>query len=461
MKKDKKFLLELEKNLGNISKQNKEKIIDKYANIIKEEKAKNRKITDILKELGNPSKIAEEELKNVKKPFFIKMRKNNKVVNINKKENSKKNTKYKPNKNKDNKETIITKEEPKVEKKESKVGSRLKFAANLLTKDLTKKSERKEKKNNKEKKVKKIKVKREEPLKDKFNNFVNKLKPKKKDKKEKKESKVVEVVEPKETITEVIEDIHDDIKDEIENVNEIVTEKHIFESKSQRRKRIILKTIGIIFITILLFIWLWLLVVFFASIFAYLDGVKFIGLNIGLAGAVLLLFWIIIIINKAIFKRRNRLVLNLIIIFVSIIVIALGIALMIKQVSEIKTVKDVNIKYNMTNKFNTYEFSSDPDKKYAITFNSNYNTQYIIDYDDTLNNKFKLEVKYYECYYDYYIKETSNNIYVSLKLDNRDRLSVYIDDIKEGLVFDNDELSRYFVKITVNPKDAERLVINN
>ena len=134
---------------------------------------------------------------------------------------------------------------------------------------------------------------------------------------------------------------------------------------------------------------------------------------------------------------------------------------MIKQVSEIKTVKDVNIKYNMTNKFNTYEFSNDPDKKYAITFNSNYNTQYIIDYDDTLNNKFKLEVKYYECYYDYYIKETSNNIYVSLKLDNRDRLSVYIDDIKEGLVFDNDELSRYFVKITVNPKDAERLVINN
>ena len=115
----------------------------------------------------------------------------------------------------------------------------------------------------------------------------------------------------------------------------------------------------------------------------------------------------------------------------------------------------------MTNKFNTYEFSSDPDKKYVITFNSNYNTQYVIDYDDTLNNKFKLEVKYYECYYDYFIKESSNNIYISLKLDNRDRLSVYIDDLKEGKVFDNDELSRYSVKITVNPKDVDRLVIND
>ena len=71
----------------------------------------------------------------------------------------------------------------------------------------------------------------------------------------------------------------------------------------------------------------------------------------------------------------------------------------------------------------------------------------------------KVEVKYYECYYDYFIKQTSNSAYMSLKLDNRDRLSVYIDDLKEGLVFDNDELSRYSVKITINKDDINRLVI--
>ena len=40
-------------------------------------------------------------------------------------------------------------------------------------------------------------------------------------------------------------------------------------------------------------------------------------------------------------------------------------------------------------------------------------------------------------------------------------MSTLFDDLKEGLVFDNDELARYSVRITVNPKDAQRLVIYN
>jgi len=201
--------------------------------------------------------------------------------------------------------------------------------------------------------------------------------------------------------------------------------------------------------------------VFIASVFAYLDGVKFIGLVIALFGLTTLFLWIIIMINKLIFKKSNNLKINLAIIITCIILIALGVVLFVRKIYKIEKVEDVSIKYSMTNKISTYTLSSNPDQKFTFTFNSNYNTQYTINYDDTLNDKVKLEVKYFECYYDYYVKESSNNVYVSLKLDNRDRLSVYIDDFKENKIFDNDELSRYSVKISISSANADRLVIKN
>ena len=72
MKKDKKFLKDLEDNLGNIKKKYKEEIISKYQNIINEEKSKKRKITSIIKDLGDPKEIAQSELKLIKKDNFFK-----------------------------------------------------------------------------------------------------------------------------------------------------------------------------------------------------------------------------------------------------------------------------------------------------------------------------------------------------------------------------------------------------
>jgi len=71
MKKDKKFLTELEDNLGNIRSKYKKEIISKYENIIKEGKENNKKITTILKELGDPKDIAIKEKKLIKKESFF------------------------------------------------------------------------------------------------------------------------------------------------------------------------------------------------------------------------------------------------------------------------------------------------------------------------------------------------------------------------------------------------------
>lgn len=412
MKKDKKFLKDLEDNLGNIKEEYKNEIISKYENIIKEEKSKKRKITDIIKELGDPKEIAQNELKSVKKESIFSKIGNSVKKFFSRDKKEKKNKKK--NDNFVNEETKRIKREIREERRNN-FKNKLKSFSSFITKD--------------------IKIKNKDKVKEEKNDI-------------------------KEEPT-VVEEVVNDFEEEISDVSEIVTEKKIFESKKDRNKRILLKTLGIILTTLLLFIWLWVSVVFIASIFAYLDGIRFTGINITLFGIDALLLWIVIMVNRAIFKKKNNLRLNLIISIICILIIAFGIVVTIKQLSEIETVKDVSIKYSMTTKLSTYDLPNELDKKFTITFNSNYNTQYVMNYDDNLKDKIKVEVKYYECYYDYYVKETSNSSYISLKLDDRDRLSVYIDDLKEGQVFDNDELSRYVVRISINPDDVGRLVIND
>ena len=468
MKKDKKFLGELEKCLEGVSLKNKEIILEKYRNIIAEEREKNKKISVILKELGKPSEIAEKEKELLgKESFFDKIK--NKIYEF---KSSRSNNELKEEKKKLKEEQKQAKKELKEEKKQSK--KELKEEKKKLIEEIEEEKQKAKKELNNEKEKfneekdeikKEIKKEKEEINEEKKELRENKFKAffasltkdisfKKKDKKK---EEFVENVKD----TNIIEEALEEVKEEVSEVSEIVSENRLFEIKSDRRKRIILKTLGVILTVLLLFIWLWVTVVFLASLFAYLDGVKFIGINVGLLGLDLLILWVIILVNKAIFKKKSKFLINIIVSVVLLFIVALGIVLSVKQISEIKTVKDVSVKYSMTNKVNTYYLPSEEDKKFVINFNSNYKTQYLLEYDNTLKDKVKVEVKYYECYYDYFIKETSNNIYISLKLDNRDRLSVYIDDLKEGLVFDNDELSRYVVKIKVHPNNASRLVILN
>lgn len=307
-------------------------------------------------------------------------------------------------------------------------------------------------------------LKKNNRLIDKINNVINTLKNhfKNKTKKVKKESlisKIKNKIKRKDTLKNNIEDIIEESKEEIINVSEIVTDKNIFENRSTRIKRIVYKTLGVILTIILLFIWLWLVIIFMASMFALLDGIKIYGINIALLGIVLLVLTIVILINKSIFRKKISLKWSLILIILFIVIIAFGITLSLKEISKIKTTHDVSDKYTMTRSFTTYKIPSN-NKPLYITFNSNYKTKYIVEYDESMKGKIGVEVKYYECYYDYFIKKGSDNIYISLKLNKRDRLSVYIEDLKEGKIYDNDELERYTIKITGSKSDIEKVIID-
>ena len=424
MKKDKKFLEELEACLG--KSKYKDEIISKYDNLIKSEKANGKKIKYILKDLGEPSEIAKYELdsyksnksnifKKIKEKFAsFKVKKNN-TENKNKKEkkdNKKKETKEKKNifasiKDKFNNKDKKNKKEKKKDSKKSTFKEKFSKIKEWLTRDLTKKKERK----------------------------------------------------VTDTPKEIVEEVKEEVKEKVSDFSEVVSESHIFETKAQRRKRIILKTLGIILTCLLAFLWLWVSVIFFAAIFAYLDGVKFKGILIAAFSIDLLVLWIVIMVNRAIFKKKMSFKINIIVTFVLLALIALGGVLTFKEIRAIDYIQDVSDKYVMTRKLETYDLPKEANEKFIITFNSNYNTQYVIKHDKNVKGKVKIETRYYECYYDYYVKTNVNGVYVSLKLDDRDRFSVYLDDIKEGKIYDNDELARYTVKISVNPDEADKIAV--
>ena len=404
MKKEKKFLNDLENKLSGISKKDRNKIIEKYRNIIHEEKSNNRRIVDILKELGSTDLVAEKEIQSLKSNGKIKIFFNNVKEFI-------------------TKDIQFTKKEKKEKPKKEKI---------------KKEKIKKEKKN----KVRKEKVKREnifKVLKSKFN-F------KKKD---------------KDTLKENIIETKEEVKEELPNIVESITEKKIFESKGKRIKRIIFRTLGTLLIICLLFIWLWVTVLLMSSMFAILDGIKYYGFNIALFGIDLLLLIIVILVNKLIIGKKISIKWTLISVILTLIIIACGISLFMKQISKIDIVKDVSDKYTMTRKYEKISLPSNLDKVTRISFNSHYDTKYTIEYDNTLDNKITIETKYYESYYDYYMKKNVNDIYVSLSLDYRDRLSVYLENLKENKIYDKNELSRYTVKITMNERDKDRVIIEN
>lgn len=404
MKKEKKFLNDLENKLSGISKKDRNKIIEKYRNIIHEEKSNNRRIVDILKELGSTDLVAEKEIQSLKSNGKIKIFFNNVKEFI-------------------TKDIQFTKKEKKEKPKKEKI---------------KKEKIKKEKKN----KVRKEKVKREnifKVLKSKFN-F------KKKD---------------KDTLKENINETKEEVKEELPNIVESITEKKIFESKGKRIRRIIFRTLGTLLIICLLFIWLWVTVLLMSSMFAILDGIKYYGFNIALFGIDLLLLIIVILVNKLIIGKKISIKWTLISVLLTLIIIACGISLFMKQISKIDIVKDVSDKYTMTRKYEKISLPSNLDKVTRISFNSHYDTKYTIEYDNTLDNKITIETKYYESYYDYYMKKNVNDIYVSLSLDYRDRLSVYLENLKENKIYDKNELSRYTVKITMNERDKDRVIIEN
>lgn len=431
MKKDQKFLNNLDKALGRLHKSKKNAIISKYRNIIDEELKNKNKIVQILKNIGTPEEVAKKELEEIKNNSLFKK--------IFSKKNKKDNTEISEEEKESIKEDVSEIREEEKKEKLDEVKEKIEDIKKETKKTIDKS---KQKITKGAKKLKKDTNKNANKVKENFKGFFKNI-----FKKFKKEKKIV------------IEE-HTEMIEEVSDVLEEITETKIFESKKHRRIRITLKVLGVILVIILLFSLLWTSTLFAASLFAVLDGVRFYGINLGLFGILGLNVWLLLIVNRLVFNKKINFRLALYSIIAIFICIGTGAAWGLNSYRKTENVTDVSDKYSMSTSYETYTLPKDTSKELLVTFNSNYDTKYVIEYDNTLVNKFKVEVKYYECYYDFYEKRTTNNLYISLKQDLRDRISVYIENLKDKLIYDDSELGRYTVRIVMNEQDQDRIVIN-
>lgn len=236
-----------------------------------------------------------------------------------------------------------------------------------------------------------------------------------------------------------------EFNDKIENI------KKSLLSDEKLSYKMILLTILIIFTSIIF-------IINMMCVFAFLDGVRLYGLLFTVFGFFFAGLWLCLTLYFNMINHKTKKYFNLIMLVTSLVIFCFGIALTIRGIYKTEHIYNVSQKYSFTNKIENYSLPSG-DKKLYINYNSEYKVKYVFDYDENIDSSIKIETKYYECYYDYYSNRSGNNIYISLRKDRKGRLSSYIEDLKDNKVYDNKELSRYTVRIIINPNDKDRVVI--
>ncbi|NCC71263.1 hypothetical protein EOM09_06800 [bacterium] len=122
---------------------------------------------------------------------------------------------------------------------------------------------------------------------------------------------------------------------------------------------------------------------------------------------------------------------------------------------------DIDSKFIMKLTEYNYDLPSNKTDKFKIYFNTNYKTEYTIKYNNKLENTVNVEITYYKDYYEINENHDKNGAYISLSSDNRRKLSLFLNNVKENQILNYNELERYEVVIYVNKDDSERLIIEN
>ena len=108
MKKDEKFLKDLESKFIDLKPSQRNKIMKKYIKFIEDGKKNKRKMTSILKDLGKPDEIAKKELEKLKnsKLKLLTESLNEKIKNLKEKINKSKEESNKKKKLKETKKSL-------------------------------------------------------------------------------------------------------------------------------------------------------------------------------------------------------------------------------------------------------------------------------------------------------------------------------------------------------------------
>lgn len=224
---------------------------------------------------------------------------------------------------------------------------------------------------------------------------------------------------------------------------------------SEKIRKIILLIIEIPFMLVTLaFFSLFLITCFF-----YLDGLKIKGLPIAFFGLFIFMLVIYMTIKDKINGKTKSLYYSFVSYLVPLLIVAFGFGISYVDIKDVNYISDVSSKYSM--KFIETEYSLPENEKFRINFNTNYHTAYTAVEDKKLNNKVRVEVTYYKDYYNYLEQHDSTSVYISLNVPVRRKISLFLENMKDNEIYNSYELERYEVKIYYNPKDANRIVVEN
>ncbi len=234
-------------------------------------------------------------------------------------------------------------------------------------------------------------------------------------------------------------------------------EREIKETRDIKNKNIISKLFLNIILMLLCILLLILLSISTCLLFAIFDKVKVYALLIIFISLSVMCIETIYLIERLLKKKIIRFRKEFKVFITCLIFIGISIGIVIVQYNNLEFINDVNSKYTMT--VNKKEIKINNFRKnYYIRFNSWYKPNYIIEYDNDLNDELIIEIKYYECFYDINYKKDLDSVYISLSENNRDKLSFYIENLKENKIYSSKELSRYTILIKLNEKNKDRII---
>lgn len=226
-----------------------------------------------------------------------------------------------------------------------------------------------------------------------------------------------------------------------------------FNVVSQKVKRICLYIL--IVPSMLLLVVLTML--FIMSCFFYLDGLRIKGIPIVCFGILIFAGILYTTLRNKILRKEKSIFYSFFTYIIPLVIVGGGLGSVYHDTKDYELVLDINSKYSM--KTVEFEYELPDSEEFKVYFNTNYSTVPTFKEDKKLKDKVRIEVTYYKDYYELNNSYDSISAYISLGAGYRRKMSMFLENIHDNKIYSLNELERYEVIIYTNSKDSNRVIV--
>lgn len=280
---------------------------------------------------------------------------------------------------------------------------------------------------------------------------------------------------------EFVDDSTKYFKTEVTDDKEEVVDEKIKEEKIVRKERVhenrentLFKILGGLVVgfvkflvafaaiptVMILMVFCFLLVI---DIYLFFEGIVFIGTFCALLFSIVLAIWFLELLSIFIFNRKASFKRLLWTFIVSIIGVSMSGGLFVLELSKIDFIDSVPSGMELVTKEYEYQMKSD----FIIGYRPNYwqGSEYVV--DDSMGEKVKIQISSYEDFVKLGMNESLNtydvvylNYYGSNAPEVKKMLDMVKDNLKEGVIYNYDDLHRVEIKVIASKKNIEAIKAN-